>query len=393
MHPAPDIIAFSKDWNEPKTSNNHVLEELAKHHRVLWVNSIATRNPNFASANDLKKIVRKIRSWFQGVQIIHDSLRVLTPVVLPFPRFPLAQCFNRWLTGTMVRRTAHRWGFRNPQLWIFPPNAVDYIGQFNESKVIYYCVDEWSQFTHLNAAFILAKERELLAKADTVFVVSQKLFDAKRPFNPNTHLIPHGVNLDLFATALSRDLPIPVDLQSIRTPLSTLNSPLSTHPIIGFYGNLYDWVDQSILAGIANARPHWSIVLIGKIMTDIATLQACPNIHILGPRPYDKLPAYCRGFDVGLIPYKTTDPRMQSVNPLKLREYLAAGLPVVSVDLPEVRPLANQIRLVNTSGEFVTQIEQALQQNSPADKLRRRDSVRSDSWTARVATIEQILGL
>lgn len=361
MNPTADIIAFCKDWNEPKTSNNHIVEELAKRHRVLWVNSIATRAPNLGSANDLKKIVRKIRSWFAGIQIIHDRLRVLTPVVVPFPRSRLAQRFNRWLTGALVRRAARRWGFSQPQLWIFPPNAVDYVGEFGESKVIYYCVDEWSQFTHLNADFILAKERELLAKADAVFVVSRKLL-AK---HPGAHLIPHGVNFDLFAneTRVAADLPAP--------------------PVIGFYGNLYDWVDQDLLAGIATLRPQWSIVLIGKIMTDVSRLNL-PNIHLLGPRRYEDLPAYCRGFAVGLIPYKLSDPRMQSVNPLKLREYLAAGVPVVSVDIPEVRGWP--IRLAKTTEEFVAQIEQAL-----GDKTDHRDRVRGESWTARVAEIERIL--
>jgi len=356
-----DIIAFCKDWNEPKTSNNHVMEELAKHHRVLWVNSIATRAPNLGSANDLKKMVRKIRSWFAGIQIVHDRLRVLTPVVLPFPRSRLAQRFNRWLTSALVRRAARRWGFRQPQLWIFPPNAVDYVSQFNESKVIYYCVDEWSQFTHLNADFILQKERELLEKADAVFVVSKKLLSK----HPDAHLIPHGVNFDLFAAPgpVAPDLP--------------------PKPVIGFFGNLYDWVDQDLIAGIAEKKPQWSFVLIGKIMTDISKLQL-PNIHILGPRPYEDLPAYCRGFDVGIIPYKLSDPRMQSVNPLKLREYLAAGLPVVSVDIPEVRALP--VRLAATPAEFVAKIEEALH-----DKTDYRETVRAESWTARVAEIERIL--
>ena len=390
MPPPADIIAFSKDWNEPKTSNNHVLEELAKHHRVLWVNSIATRNPNLGSVNDLKKIARKIRSWFAGIQVVHPRLRILTPVVLPFPRSRIAQSLNRWLTVRLVRRAARQWGIRQPQLWIFPPNAADYIGQLGESKVVYYCVDEWSQFTHLNAAFILAKEQELLAKADTVFVVSQKLLDAKRPFNSNTHLIPHGVDFDLFGTAFSHDRPIPADLQEI------LNKSLQSKvcglrsPIIGFYGNLYDWVDQELIAGVAARRPHWSVVLIGKVMTDIAGLQK-PNIHILGPRPFEDLPAYCRGFDVGIIPYKITDVRMQSVNPLKLREYLAAGLPVVSVDIPEVRAFGHSVRLARTADEFVAQIEQALGQNSDRERQARRESVRADSWTARVAEIERIL--
>jgi glycosyltransferase involved in cell wall biosynthesis len=365
-----DIIAFCKDWHEPKTSNNHILEELAKRHRVLWVNSITTRSPDFGSTNDLKKIWRKIRSWLAGVQVIHERLRVLTPVVLPFPRSRAAQRFNRCLTRALVRRTARRWGFRQPQLWIFPPNAVDYVGQFGESKVIYYCVDEWSQFTHLNTEFILQKERELLAKADAVFVVSQKLL-AK---HPGAHLIPHGVNFDLFAASG----PIATELASL------------PHPIIGFYGNLYDWVDQELIATLATLRPHWSFVLVGKIMTDVSQLRLL-NIHLPGPRRYEDLPSYCHGFDVGIIPYRMSDPRMQSVNPLKLREYLAAGLPVVSVNLPEARPLAKYVRFAATPDEFVQQIEATLAQDTPALRQQRSAAMRSESWSARAEQVERVL--
>ena len=126
-------------------------------------------------------------------------------------------------------------------------------------------------------------------------------------------------------------------------------------------------------------------------MSDVTTLQKCPNIHILGPRPYADLPAYCKGFDVGLIPYRITDPRMQSVNPLKLREYLAAGLPVVSVNLPEAQGVSTDVFIANNIPDFISQIETALTNNSPADRHRRSCAMLNETWAARVATIESQL--
>ena len=374
-----DIICFAKDWNEPKTSNHHVMEELAKRHRVLWVNSITTRAPNLASSNDLRKIARKIRSWFRGTKVIHDNLRVLTPVVLPFPRSRSAQAINRRLVCSMVRAAARRWRFSKPQLWIFLPNAADYVGQFGESKVVYYCVDEWSEFSNLDARFIQQKEAELLQKANVVFVVSQKLLATKGKFHSNIHLVPHGVDHSLFAKALGAEFLPAEELRML------------PRPVVGFYGSLYDWVDQDLLCAIARLRPAWSIVLVGKIMTDISPLRQHPNIHVLGPRPHGELPRYCKGFDVGIIPYRMQDRRMQSVNPLKLREYLAAGLPVVSVDLPEARGVAEDILIADTPEEFVARIEQALTRNSPARQRQRSDQMQSESWAARVSVIESIL--
>ena len=381
-----DIICFAKDWNEPKTSNNHVMEELAKRHRVLWVNSVATRTPSLTSGNDLKKIVRKVREWFRGATIIHERLRVFTPVSLPLPHSRLAQALNRWLVCFSVRRVAGRWGFHAPQFWTFLPNVGDLVGRLGESQVIYYCTDEWTGFTHLNPGYVRQKELELLQKADIVFVTSQKLYDSKRPHNAGIHLMPHGVNRALFAQALAAAVP------------AAPEPAVLPQPVLGFYGNLYDWVDQELLAAIARARPTWSLVLIGKLMTDVATLRACPNIHLLGARPYAQLPAYCKSFAVGLIPYKTTDPRMLTVNPLKLREYLAAGLPVVSVEMPEVRHLvaAGQITPTDVSiatgpVEFIQRIEAMLAADSPLARQRRSDLMELESWTARVAQMENIL--
>jgi len=374
-----DIIAFCKDWHEPKTSNNHILEELAKRHRVLWVNSITTRTPNLSSRNDLAKIARKLCNWARGTTIVHENLRVLTPVLLPFPWSPWAARLNRILVSAQVRRAARRWGLRQPQLWIFPPNAVDYIGQLGESRLVYYCVDEWSQFRHLQAEPLRQKERDLLKKADIVFVVSKELLAAKRPLNPHTFLIPHGVNHSLFAQALQPDFPMAEPLRAL------------LRPVIGFYGTLQDWVDQELLAGIAQRRPSWSLALVGKIMTDVGTLSRHSNIHLINSQPYELLPRFCKGFDVALIPYRLSDPRMQSVNPLKLREYLAAGLPVVSVDIPETRPMAKHICFAATPDEFVQQIEANLTSDSHKLRQERSNSMQSESWAARAALIEEIL--
>jgi glycosyltransferase involved in cell wall biosynthesis len=374
-----DIICFAKDWNEPKTSNNHVMEELARcGHRVLWVNPLPMRNPSFGSVHDRKKILRKLRGWFRGVERISENLRVVHPVLVPLPRVGWAQWVNRRLVTWLVRRAARRWGFQQPQIWVFPPNAVDFIGQFDESKVVYYCTDEWSQFHYINAEFMCQKEAKLLKRADVVFVTSQKLLDSKRPANPATYLMPHGVNHSLFAQALRDDYPVADELRHL------------PHPLIGFYGNIYDWVDQELIAALATARPQWSFVLVGKVMTEVSLLQQCPNIHLTGRRAYEDLPRFCKGFDVGIIPYKTTDPRIQTVNPLKLREYLAAGIPVVSVDIPEARFFADRISIASDTESFLRALT-TLTDDTAAPRQARSDSMRSETWVARVAEMERII--
>src|SRR5205807_2407795 len=128
--------------------------------------------------------------------------------------------------------------------------------------------------------------------------------------------------------------------------------------------------------------------MLGKITMDVSALQALPNVHLLGRKPYESLPAYCKGFDVALIPFPINNVTLHS-NPLKAREYLAAGLPVVSTAIPEVQVL-EQCRIGNDAEEFVSQIRAALADGGP--KQWRGEAVRNESWAARLDDIRHHLG-
>ena len=379
MNTPTDIICFAKDWNEPKTSNNHVMEELAKRHRVLWVNSVATRTPNLTSSNDIKKIIRKVREWFRGAQIVHDRLRVFTPVSLPLPSSRLAHAINRWLVGASVRHVARRWGFRSPQLWTFLPNVGDFVGHFNESLVIYYCTDEWTGFKHLNPDYIHQKESELIAKSNIVFVTSQKLLETKRSLNQHTYLMPHGVNRSLFAKAIDENFQMATELRDL---------PL---PVIGCFGNIFEYFDQEFVVAVAKLRPEWPVVIVGKSMTNVDQLRQQPNIHLINVVPYERLPEFCRGFAVGFVAYKPNHPFSQHANPLKMREYLAAGLPVVAIDIPAARALGDFISLVQSPSEFVSAVDQYMATDSPVARRQRSSLMETESWTARVTQMESII--
>jgi glycosyltransferase involved in cell wall biosynthesis len=369
-----NIICFAKDWDETPTSNNHVMAELAKSNRVLWLNSIATRAPSLASGRDLRKIGRKLASFGRGPRRVQDNLWVYTPVVLPLPYSGVAKAINRQILRAAVGVLRRTLGMREFQLWTFLPNAVDYVGALGESMVVYYCVDEWSKFTYLDGPKTADAERRLCRTADVVFASAQSLVDDRRPLNPETQLARHGVDHALFARAMDEGTPVPPDIAAL------------PKPVIGFYGTLQDWVDQDLIIFLARRHPEWSIALIGKPAVDVSRLRDLPNVHLLGRRPHTDLPAYCKGFDVGIIPYVLND-RILHVNPLKLREYLCAGLPVVSVALPEVRGYEQYCTVAPDYGEFERGIEQALRTNTPELRKRRCDAMRAESWQRRVADV------
>jgi glycosyltransferase involved in cell wall biosynthesis len=161
-------------------------------------------------------------------------------------------------------------------------------------------------------------------------------------------------------------------------------------PRIGFYGTLRDWVDFPLLAHMARARPAWSIVLIGQALGDLSALAGLPNVHLLGQKRHDELPAYCKGFDAGMIPYRI-DERMTFVNPLKLREYLSAGVPVVSTPVPEVVRYSHMCRIAASPESFVAAVDAALAEASPAARRARSDAMTQETWSARVAEVTRAI--
>jgi glycosyltransferase involved in cell wall biosynthesis len=368
------IVAFAKDHDEDPTSNHHVLHELAKTRRVLWLNSVATRTPKLSSGRDLGKIRRKLAQFARGPVNVQDDLWVASPLVLPLPHSPVARAINRQLLRATIRALRLRLGIRQFQLWTFLPNVADYVGTLGEDLAVYYCVDEWSMFSYLDREATVAAERKLLERVDCVFAVNTALAETKRAVNPSTFVSPHGVDHALFAGALNGVTSVPADLAALPGPR------------IGFYGTLRDWVDLELIAHVARARPAWSIALIGQQLGDLAAIRGLPNVHLLGQRAHAELPAYCKGFDVGLIPYRI-DPRMPYVNPLKMREYLSAGVPVVSTPVPEVVRYAHLCEIAEGGDAFVAAIDRALADGSAASRAARSAAMRSETWSARVADV------
>jgi glycosyltransferase involved in cell wall biosynthesis len=377
LQPTP-IVAFAKDWHEDPTSNHHVLRELAKTRRVLWLNSLATRTPKLSSGRDLGKIRRKLAEFAKGPVNVENDLWVTTPLVLPLPHSAVARAINRQILRATIRALRARLGIREFQLWTFLPNTADYVGTLGEELAVYYCVDEWSMFSYIDRNATVQAEYKLLERVDAVFAINLALAESKRAVCRDTFVSPHGVDHALFASALDDATTVPLDLAAL------------PRPRIGFYGTLRDWVDFELIAHIARARPTWSIALIGQQLGDLSAIRGIANIHLLGQKRHDELPSYCKGFDVGIIPYRI-DERMAFVNPLKLREYLSAGLPVVSTAVPEVVRYAHLCRIATTPEEFVTAIEQALGEASPRARGGRSAAMKNETWSARVAEVARVV--
>jgi len=375
-----NIILFSSDdWSSGlKSSKYHVAVGLAKTNRVLFVNSIGLRNPS-ASASDLRRVWQKLLGFLRGWQKVGDNLFVYTPIVIPFHRSRWARRVNRRILVWSLRVVQILLKLRTPVLLVFSPTFHAVVGHLRERGVVYYCIDELKAYHEVDRGMIDRMERDLLAKADCVVACSQALVEKKRPFNRHVYYVPHGVEWGLFRRALDETTSIPDDIAGLKKP------------IVGYYGFISeDWIDFALLNEIAARHPDWSLVLIGRTKVDPATVLEHGNIHFLGVRPFETLPNYSRAFDVGIIPFAINELTASS-NPLKLFEYLASGLPVVSVEIPEVARYRDNVKVARDRPEFIRLIEQALTESSLADKRRRSDLVRNETWEQRLDVLSAII--
>jgi glycosyltransferase involved in cell wall biosynthesis len=373
-----NIICFAKDWSEDPTSNNHVMRTLARRNRVLWLNSIGLRTPNLASGRDLAKIWRKLGGFARGPVEVEPGLWVYTPIVLPIPHSTAAIAINRQILRRTLAYLRWRLGFDEYQLWTFVPNALPYLGMPGETLSVYYCTDEWSKFTYLDGERMAEKERQLCERADVVLTTARPLLERRLPLNPETHLSLHGVDHRHFATSLDPATPPAEELAGIRGPT------------LGFFGLIHDWIDLGLIEAVARARPDWTIVLIGRASVDVSALGRLPNVKLLGRRPYAALPRFCRALSVGLIPFAINE-LTRNVNPIKLREYLSAGLPVVSTALPEVQAYDRFCRIARTPEEFVAACDEAIRTDSPELRQARSRAMAAETWEAKVDAIGRIV--
>jgi len=312
----------------------------------------------------------------QGLRERHPNIWVLTPLAIPFYGSELVRAANGALLKAQIERAMQQLGFEDVISWSFLPSSAPVSGTLGESLVVYHCVDEFSAFSGAPAQEIRELERRLLLRSDVVICSSEKLRADKARVNSNAHLVQHGVDLEHFANAFCTATTIPDDLKG------------APGPIIGFWGLIADWVDLPLVRHVADAFSGGTVVLLGNSNTDMKPLDGARNVRVLGRRHYADLPRYAKAFDVALMPFKVNELTL-AANPLKVREYLAAGLPVVSTAIPEVERLG-VCRIGKDTDGVVREIAAAIAAG-PGPSEVRAAQVRGEGWEARVAEMQEIV--
>lgn len=377
-----DIVCVGfADWdNEVWTNQQHLMSRLSRDNRVLFIESLGLRRPE-VQARDLRRLVDRLRKGVRPLRST-DGVHVLSPLVVPLHSRPAIRRLNAAILRFLVKRATRQLVFREPILWGYVPQAHDLVSVLRPESIVYHCVDDIGAQKGVDADSFREAESRFLAAADLVIASSPPLARRLQPQSRRMLYAPNVADHALFAQAL--------EAGDVDTQVHEIGRPR-----IVFVGTISATkVDVPLLIDLARLRLDWSFVLVGPVglgdpSTDVSSLQAEPNIHLLGPRPYGDLPRVLRGADAALIPYvrnRLTD----SVFPMKVFEYLAAGLAVVATPLPSLADVA-EVAIAESASAIEDALENIMRYDSRTARRSRSQAARSHDWEERLAEIGRAL--
>ena len=347
---------------------------------VLFVNSIGMRTPLPGRCTQpAKRIFRKLFSILKGLRKVGRKMWVYSPLMLPPSSSPLVRRINARLIAFQVCRALKHIGISRWFTWVTVPTAVDVLDFLPGTVTVFNRSDKHCKFPEANEDFIKLCEEKLLKASDAVLYVNRKLMAEDIGVNTRKYYIGHGVDYDHFIGANRDD-------EAVRQELSGLK-----RPIIGFFGAIDDYtVDVKLLKFAAQSLPDMSFLLIGLSTVDISDITSLPNVRYLGFKPYADIPKFGVSFDVGIMPWLQNE-WIEYCNPVKLKEYLALGLPVVTTPIPQACEYSGLLHVTNTFEEFVQAIRDAIVTDNDHLRQLRKKAVENDSWQCKAAEVLEIV--
>jgi GT2 family glycosyltransferase/glycosyltransferase involved in cell wall biosynthesis len=383
-HERPWICFSSVDWwyHNRAHSDVQLMRRIAQSRDVLFINSLGMRMPvPGRSTQSGRRVLRKAKSILRSVRrplIDTPRFAVVSPVIVPFYGSRRLRAINARLVRLQVRLLARSLRIRlaDAAVVVTIPTAWEVVRELNVGRLIFNRSDLHSAFEETDQDYIRELESRLLANADVVLYASHSLMETESgQTGTRAVFLDHGVDVDRFGAPTLAE---PVDMADI------------PRPRIGFFGGIDDYVvDLQLLETVARSIPEASVVLIGDATCSMDQLQAIPNVHWLGFRPYEEIPAYGASFDVALMPWLDND-WIEHSNPIKLKEYLALGIPIVSVDFPEVRHYADVIAIAANPDDFVRLTREALNGREVGTTVSRRARVAGATWDARADELRRL---
>jgi glycosyltransferase involved in cell wall biosynthesis len=369
------IICFAGEdwWYHHPHSKRHILTRLSRQNKVIFVNSLTLGLPSVKNRDFFLKIRRKFKSYMRWLKKAPEGPYVMSPIIIPFFGSRSIRALNRFLLLLQMRLAMMIVGIRKPILWPAIPSAVDICERLDAKAIIYQVSDKYdaNEDSALSRDIIRSMDDRLKRMADAVMYSGKRLFEESNL--PHRFFLEQAVDFDHFSQVASSTAP---DIQAI------------PHPVLGYMGWMDYVMDVPLMEEVARRKPDWHWLLIGN-KSNLVQVDA-PNVHFIGPRPYKDLPQYLRHVDVFVLPWRINNEFTSYGSAIKVREYLATGKPAVIAPLYEYQKTPG-LRLYTTVDEFISQIEQALSCDTPADRELRQSQVRDCTWDVRAREVGTLI--
>ncbi len=375
--PLPDgLVVFSDDWGRHPSSCQHLIRELLPRYRVYWFNTIGTRPPRLDLLT-ARRGMEKLAGWSRRRREPRSSAGVNPLVVDPVMWPSFGSGLGRWLNRVLLTR-AIAGAVPRPESTIgvtTVPIVADLVERVPLSRWIYYCVDDLAEWPGLDRSTLLKMERRLVDRVDGIVAVSERLVDRMVEMGRQAVLLTHGVDQPTWAQPTGG---VPEGLDGLEEPWivfwGVVDRRLAT-----------DWIES-----LAGSLDRGSVLLIGPPNNPDPALESIDRVVQTGPLPFESLPAVAARAAALVMPYADL-PATRAIQPLKLKEYLATGRPVIVSDLPACHEWKDACDVVTAAELFSWTVLQRLEEGVPEAQLEARLRLESEDWEKKAQSFEQAL--
>lgn len=377
-----DTVCFGgQDWwyHHRAHVDLQLMRRFAQMGTTLYVNSIVMQKPSLqkntgGGKSFTHKLIRKTKSIFSGLKKSDAGFWVYSPFTLPVNHISWARSLNESLLRKQMKNVMLKLEIHEPIIWVVCPVACNVAVNMKKAKLIYLKTDVYEEFPNVDNKVIREHDKRLKANADLTIFVSRVLYDEESGQCRKAIYLDHGVDYHLFAS-VAQDPYIPEDIAEI------------PKPIVGFFGEIADYtVDLDLIEKVIDYLPGKSFVFVGEVSVDCSRLVMKENVWMLGKKPYEEIPHYGKCFDVAIMPWRQNR-WIERCNPIKLKEYLALGKPVVSTPFTELQSFHDVVREARSPEDFADGIRKALMDDSPACVAARRKKVETSTWDSKAELI------
>ena len=374
----PVVICFGgEDWwyHNRGHIDMQLMRRFSRLGTVVYVNSIVMQKPNLAQGRRfVQKVIRKTKSILTGLKKTDAGFWAYSPFSLPMYHISWVKGLNQAILHYQIYRITHKLGMHHPIVWVACPAACDVVIKMKKSKLVYQRTDRFEEYPNVDGSIMTRYDRKLKMLADLTVFVSHTLYEQERSQCRRALFLDHGVDYEMFAGD-EQSLQKPEDIADIKGP------------IVGFFGGIDDHTsDLDFLEKVVALLPEMFFIFVGKASSDCSRLMSAKNVRMLGQKPYEQIPRYGKCFNVAIMPWRQNR-WIEACNPIKLKEYLALGKPVVSTPFPELREYHGVVYEACTPEEFSNRIRQAIAEDCPERIAARRKKVQNETWDSKAELV------